>query len=438
MAGDGGRDLPEDFRQTANGGVVAWDEAGGDGAAAVGIFVPAGSRDEAAEEWGAAHLLEHLAFRGAGSWDARALADRMDRLGADINAFTTRDLTCYHAHVLDRDLAEAWDLLSAMVGEPWLHAAELDRERGVVSDELREAHDDAEDRAEEAYFQALWGSHPLAHEVLGSPDQLAGVSIETLRQFHARHYRAPGLAVVLVGHGAGALAHRVQSWIEAMPGGRPGHREPPRPVGGVALATVPGQEAYVSLGVPAPPLEHEAETAYRLLALIFGGQNSSRLWQRIREELGLAYQVGAAYTPARDYGEFGVSAGVAAGELRRLLQEVGQEWRRLVRDPVSREELERARDQASRALVFGRETAEGRMHYLAHWATRQLPPPAPAVVLNAITEVSLAAVHAAAQQVVTSAEDVWACGVAGPKASLRGSFRRWFAGAAVPRAAADA
>jgi predicted Zn-dependent peptidase len=426
MAGDGGTKLGHGFVRASGGGVVTWDDDGG-GAAALGIFVRVGSRDEQPDEWGIAHLLEHMAFRGAGPWNAKALADRMDRLGADINAYTTRDVTCYHAHVLEDDLPAAWSLLAAMVADPWLAEDELDRERGVVLDELREAGDDAEDRAEQAYVEALWGSHAIAHEVLGTPGTLASLTATGLRAFHRQHYRRSAVTVVLVGRGASALVPEVERWMAELPAGDPLRRQAPRPEGGAAHVVVPGEEAYVTVGVPAPALGTPEETAYRLLALIFGGQNSSRLWQRVREELGLAYQVSAAYTPAADYGDFTVSAGVAAGQIRQLLAELGQEWRRLAKLPVSDDELARARLQAARGVVFGRETPEGRMHYLAHFATRGVEPPPPDTLLAAIAGTPLTAVREAAERVVASLDKRWACGLAAPKSAVKGSPARWLA-----------
>jgi len=428
MAGDGGTKLAYGFVAASDGGVVTWDEEGA-GAAALGIFVRVGSRDEGPDEWGLAHLLEHMAFRGAGPWNAKALADRMDRLGADINAYTTRDLTCYHAHVLDHDLEAAWSLLAAMVAEPWLAEEELERERGVVQDELREAGDDAEDRAEQAYVEALWGRHPIAHEVLGTPETLATLTASRLRAFHRRHYGRGAVTVSLVGRGASALVPAVQRWLAQLPAGDAPRREPPAPEGGAVPVVVPGEEAYVTLGVPAPALGAAEETAYRLLALIFGGQNSSRLWQRVREELGLAYQVSAAYTPGADYGDFTVSAGVAGGQIRHLLAELGQEWRQLAKMPISDDELARARLQAARGVVFGRETPEGRMHYLAHFATRGLEPPPPDTLLAAIAATSLGAVRAAAERVAASVDKRWACGLAAPKSALKGSPGRRLADA---------
>jgi predicted Zn-dependent peptidase len=165
MAGDGGTKLAYGFVAASDGGVVTWDEEGA-GAAALGIFVRVGSRDEGPDEWGLAHLL---------------------------------DLTCYHAHVLDHDLEAAWSLLAAMVAEPWLAEEELERERGVVQDELREAGDDAEDRAEQAYVEALWGRHPIAHEVLGTPETLATLTASRLRAFHRRHYGRGAVTVSLLG-----------------------------------------------------------------------------------------------------------------------------------------------------------------------------------------------------------------------------------------------
>ncbi len=391
------------------------------------MFVDVGSRDEGPGQRGCAHLLEHLAFRGAGSLDRQAIADRMDRLGADVNAFTTRDLTCYHAHVLDRDLESAWELLWAMTMAPWLTDADLDRERGVVAEELREAEDDVEDRADQAFTEALWGRHPLGRDVLGSRDSLKRMRGATVRGFHARHYGSNRLTVVLAGSGVGRILDRVRERLAGAPTAADLIRTPPVAESAVRRRLVPGQEVFLSLGIPAPLMGDADENAWRLLGIILGGQNSSRLWQRIREEMGLAYQVGAQYNAYADYADFSASAGVAAERVQETLSAMTEEWVGLVDRPVTELELERAKRQASTGLVFGRETVEGILHYLARWATVGVSPPDPRELIAGLNETPLAAVQRAAAQAVARFESEAAVGIAGPQRALRGDPRAAFA-----------
>jgi predicted Zn-dependent peptidase len=392
----------------------------------LGIFVDVGSRDERTGERGCAHLLEHLAFRGAGSLDRQAIADRMDRLGADVNAFTTRDLTCYHAHVLERDVEAAWELLWAMAMSPWLTADDLERERGVVAEELREAEDDVEDRADQAFTEALWGRHPMARDILGTAESLSRMREGTVRGFHTRHYGANRLTVVLAGAGVDRLLDRVRRDVSMARLADPAPRIAPVATAAVRRRVVPGQEVYLSLGISAPVMGDPAENAWRLLGIILGGQNSSRLWQRIREQMGLAYQVSAQYSAWVDYADFTASVGVAADRVRETLAAMAEEWEGLVRHPVTALELERAKSQASTALVFGRETVEGVLHYLARWAAAGQEPPDPRELMSGLAQTPLEAVHAAAAQAVSRFASDVAVGIAGPRQAVRGDPRLHF------------
>jgi predicted Zn-dependent peptidase len=400
-----------------NGAVVAFDETPNAGSTAMGFFMRVGSRNEARHEWGAAHLLEHLAFKGAGPWTAAAVADRMDRLGGDINAFTTRDLTCYYAHVLDEDAPEAFDLLWQLVTAPRLTEEDFERERGVVREEMRDALNDAEDRAEQAYMQALWGRHPVSHDVLGSPTSLDEMTWATIRRFWRTHYHPANLVVVWVGRPSPAVRDRVVDRIAAWPPAA-GVRvlRPPKPVGGFRRVPVAGDQVFVMLGWPAPPRGQRAEHATRILTLALGGQNSSRLWQRLREQSGLAYYVGASYQPQHDYADLALSCGVAPDTIERAVAEMGQEWGTLVRQGLSAAEVERAQQQLRRNLVFGLETPEGRMHHVARWVMDGYAPPALPELLKDMEAVGLDDVHRVLAELAASPH--FAFGASGPEDAL--------------------
>ncbi len=359
----------------ANGSRLAV-EAGSQhaGSAAVAVFVAAGSRDERLREWGAAHLLEHLAFKGAGAFTIEALADRMDRLGGDVNAFTTREVTCYHAHCLAGDWDAAFELVWSLATAPHLEAEDLERERGVVEAEQREALNDPEDRAENAYLKALWGDHPVSREVLGSAASLRRMTVGGLSAFHARTYVPDRTLVVATGHWGGPdpdaararVLDRMAAWA---PGGRPAAPAAGEPVAGGAerLTRVAGDQAYVVIGWPAVPWHHPDAMIYRMLGIVLGGQNTSRLWQRIREQEGLAYQVGAGYSGHRDHGDLSLSAAVAANQVERVVTEMAAEWRGLTERPPTAAEMERAATQLKIGIVFQEESPEGRLHRVAPW-----------------------------------------------------------------------
>jgi predicted Zn-dependent peptidase len=416
------------FQVLPNGAAVVVDPVSTARSVAVGLFWQVGSRDERRPEWGAAHFLEHLTFKGAGRWDGEGIAREMDRLGGEINAFTTRDLTCYHAHLLADDLPAGFDLVWTLTTEPWLNAADLEVERGVVREELREAYDDPADRVEQAYWGGLFGRHPVAREVLGSEPSIRRITVETIRRFWADWYRPSTLTVVVAGRVApaasAAIVERVGAFRPQTAAAR--LRGPaPEPVGGEVLARVPGDQVQVMVGWPAPPWDAPAALAARCLATAFGGQNSSRLWQRVREQEGLAYHVGAAYQAHWDTADLSMQAAVSAEHLSRVLDVMGEEWGRLRDHPLSEDEVARARRQLETTFVFSLETPEGRMHWLARWAMARRPPPPVARTLAAIRRVTRADVMAMVEEMnAAAARSVVA--VAGPRRALGAGFREQF------------
>ncbi len=380
----------------ANGSRLAMEGDGEHGgSAAVAVFVAAGSRDEQPREWGAAHLLEHLAFKGAGGLSTAQLGDRMDRLGGDVNAYTTREVTCYHAHCLAEDGEAAFQLVWALATAPHLEAEDLERERGVVAAEQREALNDPEDRAENTYLKALWGDHPVSREVLGSAASLRRMTIEGLRAFHARTYAPERTLVVVAGRWGGAnpaeararMLRRMAAWA-APSAVAPPPRGEPTPFGAERLARLAGDQAYVVLGWPAVPWYHPDAMIYRMLGIVLGGQNTSRLWQRIREQEGLAYQVGAGYSGHRDHGDLSLSAAVAADQVERVVTEMAAEWRGLTERPPTPDEMDRAATQIKIGIVFQEESPEGRLHRVAPWVAAGWPVPTVADLVAAVDRVS--------------------------------------------------
>ncbi len=418
----------------ANGSRLAMEGAArGGGSAAVAVFVAAGSRDEQPREWGAAHLLEHLAFKGAGGLTMAQLADRMDRLGGDVNAYTTREVTCYHAHCLGEDWEAAFQLLWALATAPHLEAEDLERERGVVEAELREALNDPEDRAENTYLKALWGDHPVSREVLGSTASLRRMTIDGLRTFHGRTYAPERTLVAVTGSWGGTnpaaartrVLGRMGSWVPA-PGAAPPPRGEPTAIGAERLTRVAGDQAYIVMGWPAVPWNHPDAVIYRMLAIVLGGQNTSRLWQRIREQEGLAYQVSAGYSGHRDHGDLSLSAAVGSDHVERVVTEMAAEWRGLIERPPTADEMDRAATQLKIGIVFQEESPEGRLHRVAPWVAAGWEVPTVAELVAAVDRVSREDMLRVADEVNRRRMPRIALGAAGPRRALVPGLRARF------------
>lgn len=338
--------------------------------AAVAIATRHGSRDEAADESGLSHFLEHFLFRGtrAGTGGARArtgreIAVEMDLLGGEVDAATGRESTCYTTECAAEVLPRAFDLLADLVAHPALPAKELEKERAVILEEIRGYEDSVSDRVNELAFTTFWPGHPSGRPIEGTRATLASFTRAGIAGFWRRHSVGANLIVAA----AGAVSHddvveRAAARLGHLPvGRRPRAGEPPRPARGVEVRRRAHlEQAHLLLSLPGLPAAHAELPALTLLATALGGGMSSRLWMRIREEEGLAYDVACAHSAFRDAGRIAFSIVAAPGHLRRALQVFREETADLAARPLPEEELERAWQYVRGGLVIGLESPGAR------------------------------------------------------------------------------
>lgn len=385
--------------------------------ASAGLWFPAGSREDPPEGAGTAHLLEHLVFKGSGAQGARALAEAMDALGGQFNAFTGREQTCFHCRTLAGRLGDGLRLLAELVVAPRLDEGDLARERGVVLDELAMIADDPAETADELLGEALWGDHPLGRPQAGTVQSVRAVRAADLAAFHGRHYVARG-AVLAV---AGAVdPDRVVAGAEAAFSGlRPGAAAGPRaravPRAAVRRRHRRTAQAHLVLGAPAPSQADEDRWAAGLLASVLGGSPSSRLFQAVREERGLCYDVGASYAEWSDAGEFVAFLSSAPRSIGAAAQVTVEEIRRLAADGVPAAELERHRAQALAGLWMAQEGTEARMMRLGRQAVSGLPLLRPADMASALRGVTARDLRTSAERLGDPA--CWAAAFVGPAAA---------------------
>lgn len=405
---------------------VAFDDHGSLGTTAIGIFVGVGSRDEAVHEAGMAHFLEHLVFKGAGSLDSRAIAAEMDLLGGEVNAYTSRDYTCYYAKVLTPLAIPAWNLLWTMVRHPWLREEDIAPERNVIKEELREAHDDLEDRCETAYMQALWQDFALTHDVLGSMKSLGQVNAANLSQFYSRHYTTNNMVVALAGDGTdGILTILDQLPPDALMPPTPS-RHSPHPQALEIHDGHPSEQVQVLLGVAAPPLDSRDYPATLLLSTILGGQNTSRLWQRLREQEGLVYTVSTGYNAQPEWAEMSIHMALSPDSVPSALAAIAEEVQGFQEQGPSSDDLERAVIQIETSLAFSRETPEGRMFRLGRYALCRACPPDHEVFVQLLKDVTPSQVQQLSNKLWSSWDRV-AIGTAGAldRRGAGSSIRQW-------------
>ena len=336
---------------------------------AVGVWVRSGSRDEPGEMLGISHFIEHMMFKGTERRDARAIAASLESLGGHLDAFTAREEVCYYARALAEHLPEAAEVLADIVCRSRFAPEEVDREKSVVREEIFSCEENPEDKINEMVAEQVWSGHPLGKPILGTVETVDRLDRERLRQYFRSRYRPENLVVAA----AGAVEHdRVAEAIAR-------HFEPPdgpaQPLSGPPPGFSPGvrhvmredlHQLYLALGTRGVGYTDPDRYVLVVLNTLLGGGMSSRLFQSVREEAGLAYSVFSAVEFYRETGLVSIQLGVAPDRGREALQRVRQELEALVTDGPAREEVDGARFQLKGSVVMGQESVSSRMYHLAH------------------------------------------------------------------------
>ncbi|MEW6657573.1 MAG: pitrilysin family protein [Thermodesulfobacteriota bacterium] len=335
--------------------------------AAVGVWLNVGSRDEAREENGFSHFLEHLAFKGTPKRSALDIAREIDQLGGSCNAFTSKENTCFHGKVLAEHLPRAVDLLSDLVLHPSYHPPDLERERQVILEEIAAQDDNPEDQVQVHFARGFWGDHPFGRPILGEEDRISQVTRTQLLAYREMAYRPEGTIVAAGGRVnhqelLELLTPRFQDFHNGSP------LRPRGPVGthpGVYRQTRDLEQVYVCLGTKGPAAGDLKRYPATLLQLILGGNMSSRLFQVVREELGLAYNIYSFMSFFSDTGLLGVCAGVNPKNLEKLLAVTCQELKKLKAAAVPAVELRAAKEYLQGSIYLHAEDCDHRMMRLA-------------------------------------------------------------------------
>lgn len=334
----------------------------------IGFWVGTGSVDEAPGQSGASHFLEHLLFKGTPTRTARSIAESIDSVGGDFNAFTTKEYTTFYIRLLAADLDMGLDLMSDIIWSPAFRPAEFESERQVILEEVLMHADEPADLVHDLLAQALYPDHPLGREVLGSHETVSSMTVEEVASFHREHYR-PGNIVVAA---AGLLEHeRVVDGLarrlgDRQGGGAPARNAPEQARRPSATLMRPTEQAHIAIAVPAPERHDEDRHAMSIVDHVLGGGMSSRLFQSIREERGLAYSVYSYRLAFDGAGALAVYAGTApstSGEVRDLIH---QEIDHMASEGITQAELDAARGHVRGAMALGLEDSGARMSRIGH------------------------------------------------------------------------
>ncbi len=330
---------------------------------AVGCWVDTGTRDERPHEAGSSHFLEHLLFKGSDRLSARQISEAFDAVGAQSNAFTTKEYTCFWARLRDADLTLGLGLLAEMIRRPAFRPHEIDSERQVVLEEINMNEDDPADVAHEEFSQALFGGHDLERPILGTRESILGLDRPKIHDYWQRRY-VPGSLVVAI---AGNLDHEeVVARVDTEFGGWEGTTEPharrePEFESRVRIRPRDTEQAHLVLGGPGLRRDDKRRFAASLLNHVLGSGMSSRLFREIREERGLAYAVYSFRLPYMDTGGWGVYVGTTPSQTQEVLRLVRAEIAEVAASGITAEELERAKGHVKGSLAISMEDANSRM-----------------------------------------------------------------------------
>ena len=334
----------------------------------VGVWIGTGSRRETAEQNGISHFIEHMLFKGTTSRSAEDIARSVDSIGGNLDAFTAKELVCFNTKVLDEHLPVAFDVLADLVLHPLFRDEDIEKEKGVILEEIKMEEDSPDYLVHEIFSSNFWQGHPLGKPILGTPQTVGKFDSPMIRDYYRQVYAPANLLVTA----AGNLSHQqlgdlVRRHFESL---APGASAPEDPVPGtharISLRNKKSlEQAHLCLGVPSYPLPHEDRFACYVLNTLLGGGMSSRLFQNIRERQGLAYAVFSELSPYRDTGCLSIYAGTSIASARKVVDSITKEFRQLKEELVSPEELRRAKDHLKGSLMLSLESTSSRMSNLA-------------------------------------------------------------------------
>jgi predicted Zn-dependent peptidase len=334
----------------------------------VGIWIGSGSRREWGDYNGISHFIEHMLFKGTTRRSAEDIARSVDSIGGNLDAFTAKELVCFNTKVLDEHLSQAFDVLADLVLHPMFRDEDIEKEKGVILEEIKMEADSPDYLVHEIFSANFWKDHPLGKPILGTPQTVKRFDQEMIRSFYSAVYAPSNLVVTAAGnlthHGLVALAREHLEWL---PPGPPAPADQvPSNHARIALRNKKAlEQVHLCLGVPSYPLPHEERFTCYVLNTLLGGGMSSRLFQNIRERQGLAYAVFSELNPYRDTGCLSIYAGTSIESARKVVSSITSEFRALKNDPVPDEELRRAKDHLKGSLMLSLESTSSRMSNLA-------------------------------------------------------------------------
>ena len=333
----------------------------------IGVWLTRGSRHEPVEHAGIAHFVEHMLFKGTPTRSAEDIAQQVDSIGGQLDAFTSKEYAGYYVKILDEHLPLAVDVLTDLVSNPLFAPDDIEREQKVVLEEIKMVEDTPDDLVHELFAEAYWNGHPLGRPILGTPESVSALDQATLQRYFRDTYAASHFVVVAVGNldhdVVRALVERKFGDTPAAGDGAPDTLPIVRPT--IQIRQKDLEQSHVCLGTVGLPQNHPDRYAAYALNTVLGGSMSSRLFQNVRERRGLAYSVFSSLSAYHDVGALSIYAGCGNDAVAELVDVVVAEIRRLRREPVPSDELRRAKDHLKGSLMLNLESTSSRMSHHA-------------------------------------------------------------------------
>ncbi|HLH38101.1 MAG TPA: pitrilysin family protein [Bryobacteraceae bacterium] len=334
----------------------------------VGIWIGTGSREEAPHETGISHFIEHMVFKGTKNRSAEQIARSVDSIGGGLDAFTSKELVSYNVKVLDEHLPDAFDVVADLVRNPLFQEADIEKEKGVILEELKMEVDNPEYLIHEIFSSNFWKGHPLGRPILGTKQTIRGFDRDKIERYYRQFYTPANILITA----AGSLDHpklvrlAEQHFSDLKPRAITSRQAPPRPHAPLVFRNKSSlEQVHVYIGVPSAAMPDESRFGWLVLNTILGGGMSSRLFQNIREKQGLAYTVYSELMMYRDAGCMLIYAGTSLKSAGKVVESIAQELRRLSDELVSEDELRRAKDHLKGSYVLSLESTSSRMGNLA-------------------------------------------------------------------------
>jgi len=358
------------YRKTIldNGTTVVTEQIPHVNSVSIGIWVKIGSRDEKEEENGISHFIEHMLFKGTEKRTALDIAKEIDGVGGALNASTSKEFTNFYAKVLDKDFDLAIDLLSDILRNSTFPSQEIERERDVIYQEIKMVEDTPDEYLQDLFNQNFFAQSPLGNPILGNYQTVSRITPSNITEFFSNNYLCPGKILVSA---AGSLDHkRVIEKIESTLGqihpqknGR--FFDTPKPTSGIHIFNKKLEQVHICIGTKGISHTHHFRYAGYILNALLGGNMSSRLFQEVREKYGLAYAIFSYLSSYSDTGILNVYAGTTAENVKKVIELIVDELRKIKEHTLEKEEVEKNKEQLKRTVLLSNESTDSRMNRLA-------------------------------------------------------------------------